>query len=196
MQLSHAITICAGFIATAAWSHPPSAHDAGHAPQIVAPGEGRDVPVPFHETRLLLSGEASEGGVAIYEFDVPAGTAGAPPHVHANEDEYAYILDGDLSMMIGETIVSAGPGTLVAMTRNHVHAFWNDSEAPARALFLVSGDGQFEQFFDAVAVALREERPAGPEAAGAIVARLGAEHDITVRMDALPDELRGLYGVE
>ena len=166
---------------------------AAHPPTVIEPGAGRDVPVPFHPARLLLSGGASEGGVAIYEFTVPPNSAGAPPHVHANEDEYAYVLEGTLGLLAGEDIVTAGPGTLVALTRGHVHAFWNSGDDPVRTLFLVSGDGEFEEFFDAVAVALRETPPAGPDEAGAMVGRIAAEHAITIRMDAVPDTVRHLY---
>ncbi|MEE4349840.1 MAG: cupin domain-containing protein [Pacificimonas sp.] len=158
-----------------------------HEPRVVAPGEGRTVEVPFHGTRLLLSDQMSEGSVSIYEFDLGPGTAGAPPHKHTHEDEYAYVLGGEISFMIGDNVVVAGPGTLAALTRGTPHGFWNAGEMPARALFIVS-EGRFERFFDAVAMGFREERPVSPDAANAMVGRIAAAHGITMRPDLIPPE--------
>lgn len=165
---------------------------AAHEPVVVAPGEGRAVPVPFHETTLLLSEDASEGAVSVYEFVVPARSGGAPPHQHTHEDEYAYVLEGTLTVMLGDRVAEAGPGTLAALTRGAVHAFWNATEQPVRALFIVS-QGQFEQFFDQVAVMLRDDAPDSPEAANARIGAIAAAHGITIRPDLIPADVQPLY---
>lgn len=160
---------------------------SAHEPMIVKDGDKRVIDVPFHETRLILSEAASEGGVSVYEFGLPPRTAGAPPHVHANEDEYGYILEGEVTVLAGEDVVTLGPGDFAALTRGAPHGFWNAGEEPARILFMVSKGG-FERFFDAVAVRLREERPASPDAANALVGEIAAAHGITMRPDLMPVE--------
>lgn len=174
------------FVACAAWA--AGAHD----PVVVPPGEGRNVPVPFHETTLLLSEAGSDAGVSIYEFVIPPESGGAPPHRHSHEDEYAYVLDGTLTLMLGDKTVEAGPGTLAALTRGTVHAFWNATDEPVSALFFIS-EGGFEQFFDAVAVSLRDQPPENPEEANARIGTIAAKHGIEIRPDLIPDEARDFY---
>lgn len=165
---------------------------SAHEPVVVAPGEGRSVPVPFHETTLLLSETGSEAGVSIYEFVVAPKSGGAPPHRHANEDEYAYVLEGTLTVMVGDETVEAGPGTLAALTRGTVHAFWNATDQPVKTLFFIS-QGGFERFFDAVAVSLRDQPPNSAEDANARIGAIAAEHGIEIRPELIPEEVRDLY---
>ncbi len=178
--------VCSAFLVFAALGA------TAHEPVIVAPGEGRMVPVPFHESKLLLSEDASAAGISVYEFVVPPRTGGAPPHEHGNEDEFAYVLDGILTLMLGDRVAQAGPGTLAALTRGTVHAFWNASDQPVRALFFVS-EGGFEQFFDEVAVMLREEMPESPDQANARIGAIAAEHGIAIRPELIPAEVQVLY---
>ena len=165
---------------------------AAHEPVVVLPGDGQRVPVPFHETTLLLSEADSPAGVSVYEFVVEPMSGGAPPHQHTHEDEYAYVLDGTLTLMLGERTLDAGPGTFAALNRGTVHAFWNATDRPTRTLFFVSHGG-FEQFFDAVAVSLRDQPPADATDANARVAGIAAEYGIELRPELIPAEVRPLY---
>jgi len=177
------MSMIAACVACVAWAHEPV---------VVPPGEGLPVPVPFHETTLLLSEAGSEAGVSIYEFVVPPRTGGAPPHRHTHEDEYAYVLEGTLTLMLGDKTAEAGPGTLAALTRGTVHAFWNATEEPVTALFFIS-EGGFERFFDAVAISLRDQPPESPGDANARIGAIAAEHGIEIRPELIPEEARDLY---
>lgn len=172
-----------------------AASAGAHEPVIVGPGDGRVVPVPFHQTTLLLSEDASEAALSVYEFVVAPQSGGAPPHEHNHEDEFAYVLDGTLTLMLGDRVAQAGPGTLAALTRGTVHAFWNATDEPVRALFLVS-EGGFERFFDEVAVMLREETPESPEQANTRIGAIAAEHGIAIRPELIPAEVQALYAPE
>lgn len=46
---------------------------------------------------------------------------GAPLHVHTREDEYLYVLDGTLTVRIGEDRFEAGPRAFVFLPRNIPH---------------------------------------------------------------------------
>ena len=163
-------------------------------PVIVPPGGGQDVAVPFHPVRKLLPAAATEGAVTIYEFTVPPKSAGAPPHVHTKEDEYFYVLEGEVTVMHGNEMTLADPGTLAALPRGHQHAFWNAGDAPARMLAIVSGGNAFEPFFDALVVRLRDEGATGAARIGALVSEVAAEHGIEMRPDAVPPEARAYFG--
>jgi hypothetical protein len=73
-----------------------------------------------------------------------------PPHVHANEDEYSYILQGEFGVRIGDFETTAGPGAYIFKPRAIPHTFWNAGPAPARLIELIAPAG-FEQFFDQLA---------------------------------------------
>ena len=54
---------------------------------------------------VLLSGEA----FSVVEHSLKPGAA-TPPHTHAHEDEYSYVLEGKIGARIGDKVVEATPG--------------------------------------------------------------------------------------
>jgi quercetin dioxygenase-like cupin family protein len=72
--------------------------------------------------------------------DVPV-----PPHVHADQDETFYILEGALAFRIDGRACTARPGDVVFVPRGTPHEFSTSSATPARYLFLHSPGG-FDEF--------------------------------------------------
>ena len=161
--------------------------------KVVRAGEGAAVENPFHPITLLLSKAENEGAVTVYEFEVPAQSPGSPPHTHANEDEYFLIVEGELSVMSGDTVTTLGPGDFAALNRGNTHMFWNAGDAPVRLIMTTTG-GSFEEFMASVAPTLAEAKPADAMAAGAVLGQLAAEHGITIAMDQMPEEAAPFYG--
>jgi len=56
------------------------------------------------------------------------------PHVHEREDDAFYILEGEMTFVLEDREVSAGPGTFVLVPPGVEHAFRNDGEVPVRML--------------------------------------------------------------
>lgn len=164
-----------------------------HPPTIVEPGGGTPVEIPIHPVNKLLSQTENADGLTFYEFMVPPRSAGAPPHTHTHEDEFFYVVSGTVQFMNGDEVISGEPGTFAALTRGHPHAFWNAGDEPAVMVVGVS-NGRFEDFFDALAAEARETQPATRAEVGAMIGRLAAESDISIRMDLLPDEAAPFYG--
>jgi quercetin dioxygenase-like cupin family protein len=79
-------------------------------------------------------------------FD-PPGTF-VPLHIHPKQDEFIYVLEGPLDVQLGDRKVQARPGDLVRMPMGIPHAYYNNSEAPTRALFWVSPAGKLKELFD------------------------------------------------
>lgn len=106
-------------------------------------------------TWFKATGEQTGGTLGLIEHLVPPG-AGSPWHVHHNEDESFYVLEGEILFIVGEEQqrITAGPGTFVFGPRNVPHGFRNDGSAPARMLLQVTPAG-FEQF----ALTLSEPAP-------------------------------------
>jgi mannose-6-phosphate isomerase-like protein (cupin superfamily) len=71
-----------------------------------------------------------------FNFQVIEITAGRvlEPHVHREEDDAFYILEGELTFTLGGEDVPAPPGTFVLVPPGVEHGFRNDGEVPVRML--------------------------------------------------------------
>ena len=48
---------------------------------------------------------------------------GTPLHVHRNEDEYLFVLEGTVRLALGDKIFDAEAGTMVTLPKNIPHAW-------------------------------------------------------------------------
>jgi len=74
--------------------------------------------------------------------------AKAPLHLHHNEDEAFYVLEGEMTFYVGAETIKASAGSFVFGPKGVPHAYIVDS-GPARLLFVLSPPG-FEGFIEAV----------------------------------------------
>jgi quercetin dioxygenase-like cupin family protein len=161
----------------------------GQMPLIVAPGSGRAIASPGNSMKVLVEGHATKGGVAFFEVTIAPRSFGAPPHVHHGEDEYFHVLEGEVRILNDGQTLAAPKGTFAAMTRGHLHAFWNASDMPARMLVGIS-PGDFGSFFDEVALELQRNGAKDPPTVRATVARVAATHKVDMYPDRIPEEAR------
>jgi quercetin dioxygenase-like cupin family protein len=126
----------------------------------VPAGEGEKVWVVGDTYTLKGTRDNTGGALTLVEASVPAGS-GPPPHVHANEDEAYYVLEGELEVLDGERTFAAGAGSFVFIPRGTLHRFRNVGHGHARMLFLFTPAG-FEEFFVAVGQPARAGEPAPP----------------------------------
>jgi quercetin dioxygenase-like cupin family protein len=129
----------------------------------------------------LAEGEDTGGQLTVYEILFPPDS-GPPLHVHEREDEAFYVIEGSLSVRMGDEVFEAPAGSFMFQPRGIPHTFRSSSEG-ARALLFVVPSG-FEGFFHALgrpAEAMALPPPAGPpspEQMAAMEAAL-AEHSCT-----------------
>jgi mannose-6-phosphate isomerase-like protein (cupin superfamily) len=76
---------------------------------------------------------------SVVEILAPEGY-GSVLHVHHQEDEGFYILEGQMTFYVGDQIIKAPPGSYLFGPRDVPHAFTVDS-GPARLLFIFSPAG-------------------------------------------------------
>jgi mannose-6-phosphate isomerase-like protein (cupin superfamily) len=81
------------------------------------------------------------GAFALVEHPIEPGALEAPPHLHHNEDEASYVLEGQITVQIGERVIHASPGTLVLKPKGIFHTFWNAGTKPARILEIIAPAG-------------------------------------------------------
>ncbi len=152
----------------------------GVAPIALAPDKGEALWAFGFLVTAKASNETTDGRVAILEHLGPRG-AGSPLHVHHREDEWFYVLEGDLTFWVGGQVVEAPTGTFVYGPRDIPHTFTVTSDQ-ARFL-LVSEPGGFDAFLRAAAVpAERLEIPPPPTEAPDItgLTALAAEYGIEI----------------
>ncbi len=108
-----------------------------------------------------LKGEQTNGRVSLVEHTVAPGVLAAPLHTHRDEDEISYILEGDLTFLVGNRIIHAIAGTIVVKPRGAPHTFWNAGATPARLLEIITPAG-FEQYFQELALLVASGGPPDP----------------------------------
>ena len=101
---------------------------------------------------------------------------GSPVHTHRDEDEFSYVLEGEVGAEIGGQTFTAGPGDLVVKPRDVPHAFWNARDAPARILEVITPGG-FEHYFAEIGALLAATGGPDLEGIGALARRYGLEMD-------------------
>jgi quercetin dioxygenase-like cupin family protein len=152
---------------------------AGGARIVLSPNEGERVQFGGLGVRFMIGGEQSGGNFALVEHPIEPRALAAPLHTHRNEDEYTYVLEGEIGVQVGEEVCIARPGDLVFKPRGVPHAFWNAGETLARALEIISPAG-FERYFAEMAALFSPAHPGLPDeqALGAVVAKYGLEIDM------------------
>jgi quercetin dioxygenase-like cupin family protein len=113
------------------------------APIVAGPGEGEALWFLGQLVTIKSSAETTAGRVGVTETLAPRGT-GSPLHVHHNEDEWFYLLEGELTFWVGGAVSVAPAGTFVFGPKDVPHTFTVSSEE-ARFLLVVEPAG-FEGF--------------------------------------------------
>jgi quercetin 2,3-dioxygenase len=113
----------------------------------VAAGEDR-----FGE-QVLLGGEPNDckvssrdtgGAMCIFEF---TGSGGGPRHLHHDQDEWIYVLGGEVELHIGDEQLRLGPGESAFLPREVPHVWVFVSGRPGRILNVYQPAGAMEEFF-------------------------------------------------
>jgi quercetin dioxygenase-like cupin family protein len=110
----------------------------------------------------------------------------SPYHVHHNEDEAFYVLEGEMTVYIGGEKIKAEPGTWVYGPCEVPHGFRIEGASSARFLLLNTPAG-FEQFFVEVGEPARELAlpPAKPPDMERLMS-ISPQYDIEI-LGPLPD---------
>jgi len=149
------------------------------APIALQPGEGDARWFLGALGTIKSSAETTDGRVAVLEFLWPQGS-GSPLHVHRNEDEWFYVIEGEVTFWVGGDVVVAPAGSFLYGPRDIPHTFLVTS-TEARFL-MVTEPAPFADFVRAMsepAQALTlppaSVQPPSPEQMTAVAAEYGIE---------------------
>ncbi len=150
------------------------------ARMVLSPDEGETVWLRKLSIRFMIGGEQTQGNFALVEHPIKPRALAAPMHTHRHEDEYTYVLEGEIGVQIGDEVRVARPGDLVFKPRGVPHAFWNAGDTLARALEIISPAG-FERYFAELAPLFppANQGPLDEEAVGTVREKYGLEMDMS-----------------
>jgi len=109
----------------------------------------------FGEGTILIKTSSEETGGAFAVFEEVPPLLDTPLHVHHNEDELYYSLEGEHVFQRAEEEVRIAPGEVVFLPRGVPHAHRRAVPGHGRLLGVVSPGG-FEGFFRSLAEAARK----------------------------------------
>jgi quercetin dioxygenase-like cupin family protein len=135
----------------------------------LAPGEGTAVENPVSSLVFKATGAQTGGGMTAIDTVVPPGE-GPPLHVHSEQDEFIYVLDGTFKVRLAKELIDAEPGSFIFIPGGTPHTWKNVGDVPGRFYAgFVPAAPAFEEWFTRYGELPAEQR--GREA----FARLAAE---------------------
>jgi quercetin dioxygenase-like cupin family protein len=126
-------------------------------PYRLAAGEGIE-DVWWMTGRITVKAGPDETGNAFSQFEVNDPRGSAPPlHVHHNDDEAFYVLDGEVTVFVGGERIDLGAGDYCFAPRGIRHT-WIVRSKRARMLVTISPSGT-EQLFVSLGVPVTGSEP-------------------------------------
>jgi DNA-binding transcriptional MerR regulator len=110
----------------------------------VAAGEDRfdeHLKLGGYSVDCKVSGKDTRGAMCIFEF-----TTGWPCHLHHEQDEWVYVVDGELEIQVGETRSRASAGESVFIPRKVPHLWGPADENRCKVINIFQPAGKIEEF--------------------------------------------------
>jgi quercetin dioxygenase-like cupin family protein len=130
--------------------------------------------------RLMIEGLEAGNRFSLVEHPMSPKVLAAPLHRHSREDEYSFVLEGQVGALLGDEVLIGKPGDLIFKPRDQWHTFWNAGDETARILEIISPAG-FEEFFREL-IELGGVKQVPPQVFGGLCERYGLE----MKPDSVP----------
>lgn len=153
-----------------------------HPPILRKPTEGRTIAVVGDLYRFLATGDETDDKYAMFEAIVPPG-GGPPPHAHSREEESFYVLEGEITITVGDQKIVATAGTFANMPIGSLHSFKNATDKTARMIISVAPAGLEKMFFEVgLPVKLGETPPPPTEAEIAKLLAVAPNYGVQIKV--------------
>lgn len=134
------------------------------------PGDGERIDAGEGSTIVLkATADSTAGSFFMSETTLAAGFPGPPLHTHEHLHDMFYVLDGALTMRLGDSTHQVAAGSFVCVPPGVVHTFSNPTTVPVRFLNMQTPSG-FENYMRELGQAARQG-PLTPEVMGPIASR-------------------------
>ena len=114
-------------------------------PILVMPDGGNELLMAGSQFLHKVKSEDTNDVFSVIEIISPPGK-GVSLHVHENEDELVYLLDGEIEVTLGDQTMTAVPGVMALLPRGIPHGFVNNGNKPSRLLVTIL-PGPFDNYF-------------------------------------------------
>lgn len=116
----------------------------------------------------------AHGAVAIFRH--PVKPMSAPPlHRHSREDEWFYVLDGEITLEIDGSRTILHSGDSAYSPRGTAHAYQNFGNTTAEIMTLVTPGSNFNQFFEELSLFCNQQSAPDQAGMGPIAKKYGIE---------------------
>ncbi len=121
---------------------------------------------------VKVSGSDTDGGMAIFEQTSLSPGRGTPLHIHHNQDEVFYVVDGSYYFQVGEDKYHLSTGDTIFMPKKVPHA-WTQVSQTGKMVVTFQPAGKMESFF--VTMAAIDHTPTREE-----IAKVFADNEMEV----------------
>lgn len=126
---------------------------------------------------LKVSAKDTDGDLTIFEYT--GNVKGGPPlHIHLNQDEIFFIVEGSYTFKVGDDMHYLTAGDTIFLPRQVPHTFAQTSET-GKMFFLFTPSGKMEEYFRVLG---KLTAPPTPEQG----AKIFADHEMKVVGPPLP----------
>ncbi|NRP70866.1 HTH-type transcriptional regulator PuuR [Ensifer psoraleae] len=94
--------------------------------------------------KRLLSGDETNGQFCLFE-NISGGNTTTPIHVHAEDDETVYVIEGEMTAVVNGEVRRLTAGQSIFLERRVPHQLMNTSGRPARYI-LIGTPALFDKF--------------------------------------------------
>lgn len=149
-------------------------NQAQTSPFVIRSGESRfqeSTQVGLSPNNIKVSSKDTNGLLTVFEY-VGKEKGGPPLHIHPNQDEIFFIVEGEYLFQVGKEQYRLKAGDTIFLPRNIPHAFAQTS-SNGKLFFMFQPSGKMEDFFRALGALKTQPTPEEG-------ARIFAAHDMQV----------------
>lgn len=149
-------------------------------PKILMPGEGEAVQIgTTTNTTFKAVGDWTDNRLGLFEHRMAPGAPGASPHIHKEQLEAFYVLDGVVELHLDGRSFAAPKGTFVNVPENMSHGFRNPYQDQATMLIIFTPAINREEYFRGLAELYADGRQASEDELLDLMARYD-QYEVTV----------------
>lgn len=144
-------TLAASLSSPLGWSAEPAQTPVASTPDLHVVPAGQDRLGPPHSLGFsslafkVLTAD-SDGNLFLIEHRNLMPNTGPPLHLHFNQDEWFYVMEGEVAFQVGDQRVHLRTGESVLAQRRIPHTF-SATGSPAHLLIAFTPAGKMEQYF-------------------------------------------------
>ena len=140
----------------------------------IRPGEGPIHRLAADRFTMKLEGMEDHAPYCLFEYEAAPGVPGPPLHVHHTFEEAWFILDGEVTFTLGDTVETGTRGSFLWVPRGAVHTFAVHGDAPARWVGILS-PGRYVAMLDELGELLASTTMPAPDDMVALFRRHDSE---------------------